>query len=114
MVFAGIQVAAAALAFPLFTVAPGLGATALLAAGFGAANSLARPTWMWLITRVPQHKRGATMGFTATSNQIGLMVGSAAGGMLVGSGNYAPLGLLAAGSAVLAGAVCLIGSTMKR
>jgi len=106
--FITLQLVAAALAAPVFTTSPGVVATALLAALFGVANSLARPAWMWMANRVPDSRRGATMGFAATTNQLGLMVGAALGGALVGHGSYSPLGLLVVGGSVGAAAICAL------
>lgn len=106
LVFAVFQSAAALIALPLFMATPGIIPTALMGALFGLANSLARPAWLWLVSQAPESRRGATMGFTATTNQVGLMVGAAVGGVLLGSGGYDSLGLLVSGASIASAAIC--------
>ncbi len=106
LVYGGFQVMAAALVLPMFGTALGVIPTALLATVFSLANSLARPAWMWMISQVPENVRGATMGFTATANQIGMMIGAAMGGLLISIGGYEALGLQAAGASLAAAAFC--------
>jgi MFS transporter, DHA1 family, inner membrane transport protein len=96
----------ALLAYPLFASTPGVVPTAILAASFGVVGSLARPAWLFLITRVPDERRGATTGFAATTNQIGIVFGGAVGGLLVGLGGYTSIGILAAGTALISAATC--------
>ncbi len=106
LVFAGFQALAAATVLPMFATTPGVIPTALLASAFGLANSLARPAWMWLISQVPEDRRGATMGFTATANQLGLMIGASLGGLLISLGGYEALGLQASCASLAAAAIC--------
>jgi MFS transporter, DHA1 family, inner membrane transport protein len=105
-----LQVIAAAIALPVFFLAAGVGPTALLAAAFGVVGSLARPSWLWLITRVPESKRGTTTGFMATSNQAGLVAGASLGGVMVALGSYGYVGVLASVAAVLAAATCYLAA----
>ncbi len=107
-VFSGFQILAAVTALPLFLTTPGIIPTAMLGAVFGLANSLARPSWMWLVSQAPESRRGATMGFTATTNQIGLMVGASAGGILLGLGGYQALGIQVSGASLAAAAICYL------
>ena len=104
--YSALLLITAVLVFPVFAATPGLVTTAALAAGFGVFGSLARPAWLWLVTRVPAERRATTMGFAATSNQTGIVVGSALGGVLVGFGGYHLVGLLAAGAAVFSAVFC--------
>lgn len=106
------QVAAASLVLPIFLFTPGLVPTALLAAAFGLTSSLARPAWMWLISRVPSHLRSATMGYAATTNQLGLMIGASMGGLLVGLGGYPPVSILSCAAALGAAALCVVGARL--
>lgn len=106
--YAALLLVTAVLIFPVFAATPGLFLTAVLAAAFGIFGSLARPAWLWLITRVPAERRGTTTGFAATSNQMGIVLGSAVGGLLVGAGGYWLVGALAAGAAVVSAATCIL------
>lgn len=110
LLYSGFQLLAAVGGIPLFLTTPGVIPTAVLASAFGLVNSLGRPSWMWLISQVPESRRGATMGFTATSNQIGLMVGAAVGGLLVGYGGYTALGIQVSCAAMLSAFTCLLGA----
>ncbi len=108
LVYAGFQIMAAATVLPMFATTPGVIPTALLAATFGLANSMARPAWMWVISQVPENRRGATMGFTATTNQVGLMIGASVGGILISTGGYSALGLQASCASLAAAGVCTL------
>ncbi|MGE5618262.1 MAG: MFS transporter [Sphingomonadaceae bacterium] len=106
LVFGVFQSLAALIALPLFLSTPGVVPTAALGALFGLANSLARPAWLWLVSQAPESRRGATMGFTATTNQVGLMVGAAVGGLLLGSAGYQSLGWLVGAASITSAAIC--------
>jgi MFS transporter, DHA1 family, inner membrane transport protein len=108
LTYSGLHGTAAALALPVFILTAGVPVTAVLAAAFGLLNALARPSWLWLITRVPESKRGATTGFMATSNQVGLIAGASLGGLMVALGSYAYVGVLASGAALAAALTCYL------
>ncbi len=109
--YAGCQILNAAIVAPLFLLTPGVVTTGLLAASFGIISASGRPSWMALITRVPAARRGATMGFTATTNQFGTMLGASVGGLMVGMGSYGPVGLMAAAAAVSSAMICQVGAS---
>ena len=109
--YAVLLTVTALLAYPLFATVPGLVVTGAMAAGFGIADSLARPAWMWMITKVPEERRGATTGFAATSNQVGIVLGSTIGGMMVGLGSFAFVGMFAAATAVASAASCALSKS---
>lgn len=113
LVYAGFQLVAAAIVLPLFATTPGVVATILMATSFGLASSLARPSWMWMVSQVPESRRGATMGFTATTNQVGLMIGAAVGGLLLALWGYAALGVQACCTSLAAAACCAVAARMK-
>jgi MFS transporter, DHA1 family, inner membrane transport protein len=108
--YSGLQVTAAALALPVFFLTAGVGANAALAGAFGLVIALARPSWLWMITKVPEAQRGATTGFMATSNQLGMIVGASLGGLMVGLGSYAYVGVLSSVAAMLAAATCYLAA----
>lgn len=106
--YVALLVITALLGFPLFAATPGILVTGVLAATFGLANAMARPAWLSMLTRVPEDRRGATTGFAATTNQTGIVVGAAIGGLLVGSGSYLPIGILASGTALISAVTCAL------
>ncbi len=106
--FAVLLTVTALLAYPMFATIPGLVMTGALAAAYGIADSLARPAWMWMITRVPVDRRGATTGFAATTNQAGIVLGATIGGIMVGLGNFAFVGMFAAIASVASAASCTL------
>ena len=109
--YAALLTVTGLLAYPLFATAPGLVTTGALAASFGIAGSLARPAWMWMITRVSEDRRGATTGFAATTNQIGIVLGSTIGGLMVGLGSFTFVGMFAAATALASAASCALSRT---
>lgn len=113
-VYTTLQLLAAALVLPVFIASPGVAASAALAAAFGVVNSLARPAWLWMITTVPESVRGATTGFMATSNQLGLMVGASIGGIMVAFGGYQGVGMLASGAALTAAILCYLAAARRQ
>jgi len=66
-----------------------------------------------LVSQVPESRRGATMGFTATTNQVGLMIGAAVGGLLLALWGYAALGVQACCTSLAAAACCAVAARMK-
>ena len=108
LIYSGFQLLNCALAVPLFGTTPGVVPSVLLVSLFGIGSATARPAWMWLISRVPEAKRGATMGFTTTTNQLGIMLGASVGGMLVGPESYEGVGFLAGGTAFAAALLCRV------
>ncbi|HEX2988413.1 MAG TPA: MFS transporter, partial [Chloroflexota bacterium] len=110
LLFTSFQLLAAVAGIPLFLTTPGVVPTAILASVFGLVNSLARPSSMWLLSQVPESRRGATMGFTATSNQVGLMLGASVGGLLISTGGYGLLGFQIPCAAVVSALCCYLGA----
>jgi MFS transporter, DHA1 family, inner membrane transport protein len=110
LLFTCFQLMAAVAGIPLYLTTPGVVPTAILASIFGLVNSLARPSSMWLISQVPESRRGATMGFTATSNQIGLMLGASIGGLLISTGGYQLLGIQISCASLLSALCCYLGA----
>jgi predicted MFS family arabinose efflux permease len=91
---------------PLMSFAPALWLSGLLAAGFGVLNAFSRPSYMWMVTQVGVRIRGAMMGLNVMSNQLGLVLGAALGGLMIGVAGYSELGLLACGTALLGALSC--------
>ncbi|HEX2172345.1 MAG TPA: MFS transporter [Dehalococcoidia bacterium] len=90
---------------PLFLFAPGLIASAALGFLAGASSASTRPIFMWLGTNAAPRLRGTLAGFTVVSNQAGVILGSAIGGLLLGSGTYTWLGATAG---IVAGLTALL------
>ena len=80
--------------------------SAALAFVASALAASTRPVYMWLMSNVPSNLRGTVMGVTATSNQSGIILGSAIGGLLLSAG-YHWLGWFAL-------AACVIGAGVAR
>ena len=111
--YAVLLTVTALMAYPMFGTVPGLVMTGALAATYGITDSLARPAWMWMITRVPGDRRGATTGFAATSNQVGIVLGATIGGIMIGLGSFAFVGIFAALASLASAASCALSQTSE-
>ena len=92
--FALSQTGAAVLALPLLIAAPGLAVSAALGIAQAFANNLSRPSYMWMVGQISTDRRGAMMGLNALTNQSGIILGSALGGMALATGSYTALAAL--------------------
>jgi len=102
-IFVVAQLAAGGTGLALFWLHAGWMASALLGALFGLANASSRPGILALgADLVPAH-RGAVLGLVGITNQGGVVLGSALGGLIIGLGGYTALAVaIAAGGALAA------------
>lgn len=105
--FVVAQLLAGTIGLLLFGLPLGLLATALAGALFGLANAASRPAFLALGTELSTRHRGALLGLLSLTNQAGVVVGSALGGLAIGLGGYPTLALATLGSGLLAAALAL-------
>ena len=105
--FVVAQLLAGMIGLLLFGLPLGLLATALAGALFGLANAASRPAFLALGTELSTRHRGALLGLLSLTNQAGVVVGSALGGLAIGLGGYPTLALATLGSGLLAAALAL-------
>jgi predicted MFS family arabinose efflux permease len=106
-VFVAGQAAAGALGLGLFSLPAPLVAAMGLGALFGLASASSRPAFLALSSDLAPRHRGAMFGLIGLTNQGGLVLGSALGGLAIELSGYGALavvalceGCLAAGLAV--------------
>ena len=92
--FVAAQLAAGTVSLVLFGVAPGLVASVALGAAFGLINATSRPAFLALGSELSPRYRGALLGLLSLTNQGGSVLGSSAGGVAIGLGNYGTLAAL--------------------
>lgn len=88
------QIASGVLALGVLATSPGLWFSSALAALFGIAQYVSRPSFMAMVTAVSSRARGIMVGLQATTNQAGAFIGSSIGGLVIAMGGYPSLGLL--------------------
>lgn len=106
-VFVAAQVLAGGLALAVFSLPIGLVASATGGALFGLVNASSRPAMLALGTELSPRHRGAVLGQLSLTNQGGIVLGSALGGLAVGLGGYPVVAVVGAGGAVLAAAFAI-------
>jgi predicted MFS family arabinose efflux permease len=107
-IFVVAQLMAGTLGLAVFAAPITFAAAVALAALLALANAASRPAFLAYGSELaPPRQRGALFGLIALSNQSGLVVGSAVGAVVIGSGGYGWFaavalvqGLLAAGLAL--------------
>jgi DHA1 family inner membrane transport protein len=99
-VFMTGEILAAAFALALFLLHVPLAVAVCLAAVFGLAASLGRPAFLAFSSELVTEHRGAFFGLISLTNQSGLVVGSALGGLLLEVGGYTTLAIMAAAQAL--------------
>lgn len=109
LTFAGAMFGSAAVALPLFGWTPGLGASVALGFGYVFVNAIARPSLMAALANVPDEVRGTVLGLNVTSASFGWLGAAALGGWMMAQHGFVAFGPLAAGVAVLGGALALVG-----
>lgn len=107
LVFAGCQGTAALLALPLLLTSPGLFLSGGLGVLQGLSGSLSRPAYLWLVGHLSAERRGAVMGLNALTNQGGIVLGSALGGLALAVGGEGALAALVSGSGLLAATIAV-------
>lgn len=108
-VFAGAMFGSALAALALFGWTPGLVPTVALGFGYVLVNAIARPSLMAALANVPDEVRGTVLGLNVTSASFGWLGAAALGGWMIAEFGFAGFGPLAAGIAVLGGALALFG-----
>jgi YNFM family putative membrane transporter len=106
-VFVAGQVVAAGLGLALFGLALPLAGATLLAALFGLANASSRPAFLAFGSELAPRHRGALFGLVGLTNQGGLVLGSALGGLVIELGGYTTLAIVMALQGGLAAAVAV-------
>jgi DHA1 family inner membrane transport protein len=96
LTFVVAQVLAGLAALALFGAPLGLPASAAVGALFGLANSSSRPAFLALGSELAVRDRGAVLGLVSLTNQGGVAVGSAVGGLAIELGGYPALAWVAA------------------
>ena len=109
LTFAGAMVGSAAVALPLFGWTPGLATSVALGFGYVFVNAIARPSLMAALANVPDEVRGTVLGLNVTSASVGWLGAASLGGWVMAQHGFAAFGPLAAGVAVLGGALALVG-----
>lgn len=107
--FAGAMFGSAAVALPLFGWTTSLAGSVALGFGYVFVNAIARPSLMAALADVPDEVRGTVLGLNVTSASFGWLGAAALGGWMMAQHGFAAFGPLAAGVAVLGGALALVG-----
>ena len=106
-IFVVAQLLAGLIGLALFTLPTGLAASTLGGVLFGLANSASRPAFLALGSELSVRHRGAVLGVLSLTNQGGVVVGSALGGVVIGLGGYPWLALTVAAGGALAALIAL-------
>ncbi len=101
-IFVVAQLLAGAVGLVLFGVPAGLVASIVGGTLFGLANAASRPAFLALGTELSARHRGAVLGLVSLTNQAGVVVGSAFGGLVIGLGGYPAMAAMAALGGLLA------------
>jgi len=109
LTFAGAMFGSAMIALALFGWTDGLVGSVALGFGYVFVNAIARPSLMAALANVPDEVRGTVLGLNVTSASIGWLAAAALGGWIMAQHGFAGFGPLAAGVAVLGGALALVG-----
>ena len=109
LTFAGAMFASAVVALALFGWTDGLAGSVALGFGYVLVNAIARPSLMAALANVPDEVRGTVLGLNVTSASVGWLGAAALGGWMMAQYGFAGFGPLAAGVAVLGGALALFG-----
>jgi MFS transporter, DHA1 family, inner membrane transport protein len=107
-IFAAAMLTSAVAALALFAWRDDLATSVALGFGYVFFNAIARPSLMAALTDVPEHVRGTVMGLNVTGSSIGWLGAAGLGGWMIGAYGFAGFGPLAAGVAVIGGALALI------
>jgi MFS transporter, DHA1 family, inner membrane transport protein len=107
LTFAGAMFASAGASLALFGWTDGLAGSVALGFGYVLINAVARPSLMAALANVPDEVRGTVLGLNVTSASVGWLGAAALGGWMMAQHGFAGFGPLAAGVAVLGGALAL-------
>jgi MFS transporter, DHA1 family, inner membrane transport protein len=109
LTFAGAMFGSAAVALPLFAWTSSLTGSVGLAFSYVFINAIARPSLMAALANVPSDIRGTVLGLNVTSASFGWLGAASLGGWVMAQYGFAMFGPLAAGVAILGGALALVG-----
>ena len=112
-IFVVAQLLAGAVGLLLFGLPLGLVTSALGGTLFGLANAASRPAFLALATELSSRHRGSLLGLLSLTNQGGVVIGSALGGLVIGLGGYPSLAAVTLASGALAAALALPLATRK-
>lgn len=102
VIFVVAQILAGAIGLALFGLPVGLIPSALGGTLFGLVNASSRPAFLALGAELSSRHRGAVLGVLSLTNQGGVVVGSALGGLIIGLGGYPTLAIVTAAGGALA------------
>ena len=83
--------------FPLgmnYSVAPPIVLATAAGFLFSFLSAVSRPTLVGAFANIAPENRGTIIGFYATSNQTGFVLGASVGGLSIAWGGYGALGML--------------------
>jgi MFS transporter, DHA1 family, inner membrane transport protein len=106
-IFIVAQLIAGMLGLVLFAAPLAFAAAVALAALLALANAASRPAFLAYGSELAPRQRGALFGLIAFTNQSGLVIGSAAGAAIIGSGGYGWFAVLALVQGALAAGLAL-------
>lgn len=109
LTFAAAMFGSAAAALALFWWTASLAGSVALGFGYVFVNAVARPSLMAALATVPDGIRGTVLGLNVTSASVGWLGAAALGGWMLAQHGFAGFGPLAAGVAMLGGALALAG-----
>lgn len=107
LLFVAAQIVAGMIALVVFQFPLTLLVSAGLGAAFGLANSASRPGFLALGSELSARDRGAVLGLLSFTNQGGVALGSAVGGLAIGLGGYPAFAYAALIGSTLAAALAL-------
>jgi predicted MFS family arabinose efflux permease len=107
LTFAAAMFASALVALAMFGWTVSL--TSSVALGYVFVNAIARPSLMAALANVPDEVRGTVLGLNVTSAAFGWLGAASLGGWMMAQHGFTGFGPLAAGVAVINGALALAG-----
>ena len=104
-VFAWSSLGTAVVAAPTFVWHGGLAASVALGFLYSFVNALGRPSLLATLSDVPSELRGALFGIQIATASVGWLLAASVGAVLIAASEFAGLGVLAAGVALLGAAL---------
>jgi len=95
-IFVVAQSVAGVIGLVLFGRTPGLVISVVAGGLFSLVNATSRPAFLALGSELSPRHRGALLGLLSLTNQGGVVLGSALGGLAIGLGSYAALAVFTA------------------
>lgn len=107
LAYAGTLALSTVFTLTLFLYPGNLILSTAVAALFGLTNGASRPAFQSMASEASTQYRGTAMGLVSCSSQCGWALGAALGGIAMTIGGYSGIGILAAGSSLLAATLAL-------